>query len=161
MHVVEERDDGIVLRGAQMLGTSAAIADYVYMTCLLPLKPGDENFAISCVVPCGAPGLTWYQPDPLRRWQALVWDYPLSTRLDETDSLAVLDDVFVAWEDVFIYRDIDILRAQTSETEFRAYGNSQAQIRLAAKLKFLIGLAYRMVESNKRRPSPRRAGETG
>ncbi|MBT5849917.1 MAG: 4-hydroxyphenylacetate 3-hydroxylase [Acidimicrobiaceae bacterium] len=148
VHVVEERDDGIVLRGAQMLGTSAAIADYVYMTCLLPLKPGDEDFAISCVVPCGAPGLTWYSRTPYAVGKPSVWDYPLSTRLDETDSLAVLDDVFVAWEDVFIYRDIDILRAQTSETEFRAYGNSQAQIRLAAKLKFLIGLAYRMVESN-------------
>lgn len=148
VRVVAERDAGIVLRGAQMLGTGAAVADYVFMTCLLPLKPGDEEFAISCVIPCAAPGLRWYSRTPYAVGKPSVWDYPLSTRYDETDSLAVLDDVFVPWEDVFIYRDIEILRAQTTETEFRTYGNSQAQIRLAAKVKFLIGLAHRMVESN-------------
>lgn len=148
VHVVKERDDGIMLRGAQMLGTGATYADYVFITCLLPLKPGDEEFAISCVVPCAAPGLKWYSRTPYALGKPSVWDYPLSTRYDESDALAVLDDVFVPWEDVFVYRDIDILRAQTTETEFRAYGNSQAQIRLAAKLKFLIGLAYRIVEAN-------------
>jgi hypothetical protein len=29
-----------------------------------------------------------------------VFDYPLSSRLDATDSLVVFGDVFVAWEDV-------------------------------------------------------------
>ncbi len=148
VHVVEERDDGIVLRGAQMLGTGAAVADYVFMTCLLPLKPGDEEFAISCVIPCAAPGLKWYSRTPYAVGKPSVFDYPLSTRYDETDSLAVLDDVFVPWDEVFIYRDVDLMRAQTAETEFRALGNSQAQIRLSVKLKFLIGLAHRMVESN-------------
>jgi len=148
VHVVKERDDGIVLRGAQMLGTGAAVADYVFMTCLLPLKPGDEKFAISCVIPCAAPGLKWYSRTPYALGKPSVFDYPLSTRYDETDSLAVLDDVFVPWEHVFIYRDVELMRAQTAETEFRSFGNSQAQIRLAVKLKFLIGLAHRMVESN-------------
>lgn len=148
VHVVKERDDGMVLRGAQMLGTGAAVADYVFMTSLLPLKPGDEKFAISCVVPCGAPGLKWYSRSLYASGKPSVFDYPLSTRYDETDSMAVLDDVFVPWDDVLICCDIDLLRAQTTETEFRTYGNSQAQIRLAAKLKFLIGRAHRMVESN-------------
>jgi 4-hydroxyphenylacetate 3-monooxygenase len=31
-------------------------------------------------------------------------DYPLANRFDEIDTLVVLDDVLVPWEDVFFYR---------------------------------------------------------
>jgi 4-hydroxyphenylacetate 3-monooxygenase len=42
-----ERDNGIVIRGAQMLGTGSVMSDYVLLTVILPLKPGDEDYAIS------------------------------------------------------------------------------------------------------------------
>ena len=58
--VAAERDRGIVMRGAQMLGTGALMSDYVLVTVILPLRPGDEDYAISCVVPTGAPGLKLY-----------------------------------------------------------------------------------------------------
>ena len=44
------------------------------------------------------------------------FDYPLSTRFDETDSLVVFNDVFVPWEHVFVYRDLDLVQAQWWET---------------------------------------------
>src|SRR6202045_5491467 len=31
-------------------------------------------------------------------------DYPLASRFDEVDTLVVLDDVLIPWEDVFFYR---------------------------------------------------------
>ena len=42
-----ERDNGIVIRGAQMLGTGSVMSDYVLLTVILPLKPGDDDYAIS------------------------------------------------------------------------------------------------------------------
>lgn len=148
VRVVAERDGGIVLRGAQMLGTGSAIADYVFVACLQPLKPGDEEFAISCVVPCGAPGLRWFTRRPYALGKPSHFDYPLSTRFDETDSLAIFDDVFVPWEHVFVYRDVRLSRAQFDETHARVLGNSQAQVRLAVKVQFLIALAHRICELN-------------
>src|SRR5918992_3523937 len=62
--VAAERDNGIVLRGAQMLGTGAVMSDYIFVTVILPLKPGDEDYAISCVVPNAAPGLKLYPRRP-------------------------------------------------------------------------------------------------
>ena len=35
------------------------------------------------------------------------FDYPLSSRLDENDAIFIMDDVFVPWENVFVYGDID------------------------------------------------------
>ena len=35
------------------------------------------------------------------------FDYPLSSRLDENDSILVFDKVFVPWENVFAYADVE------------------------------------------------------
>ncbi len=53
--VVDENAGGITIKGAQMLGTGAAISDYIHLSCIHPLAPGDENYAISVAIPCNAP----------------------------------------------------------------------------------------------------------
>jgi len=74
------------------------------------------------------------------------FDYPLSSRFDETDCFVVLDNVFVPWEHVFIYRNTEVCRDQWWKTPSHLYGNHQAQTRYATKLRFMIGLAKRMNE---------------
>src|SRR5439155_3846752 len=73
-----------------------------------------------------------------------VFDYPLSTRFDETDSLVVLDDVFVPWEQVFVYKNLALTAGQFNETAAHVLGNTQAHIRSWAKLQFLAGLVKRV-----------------
>ncbi len=145
--VVDERDDGVVIRGAQMLGTGTALSDYVCLSQVTPVRPGDENHAINVAIACNAPGVKIYS----RRSYASaisVFDYPLAARFDETDSLVVFDDVLVPWGQVFVYKDIEICRDQWWDTGSHAMGNHQAQIRLCAKLQFLMGLAKRIAEMN-------------
>ena len=144
--VVAERDNGIVIRGAQMLGTGSVMSDYVLVTVILPLRAGDEDYAISCVVPTGAPGLKLYPRRPYALGPTSVFDYPLSSRLDETDSLVVFDDVFVPWEDVFIYKNIELTAGQFSITSAHVLGNTQSHIRSWAKLQFLVGLVKRCMD---------------
>jgi 4-hydroxyphenylacetate 3-monooxygenase len=110
--VVEERDDGILLRGAQMLGTGTALSDYVLLSTIRPLGPGDENFAINVAVACNAPGVRIYSRRSYARAASSTYDYPLASRFDETDALVVYDDVLVPWEQVFVYKNIDICRDQ-------------------------------------------------
>jgi len=144
--VVAERDNGIVIRGAQMLGTGSVMSDYVLVTVILPLRAGDEDYAVSCVVPTGAPGLKLYPRRPYALGPTSVFDYPLSSRLDETDSLVVFDDVFVPWEDVFIYKNIELTAGQFSITSAHVLGNTQSHIRSWAKLQFLVGLVKRCMD---------------
>src|SRR5215211_7454868 len=114
--VVRERDDGIVVRGAQMLGTGSTVCNWLFVSCIVPLRPGDEDYALSFVVPIDTPGLKLYCRPPYAVGKPSVFDYPLSTSFDETDSLVVFDDVFVPWERLFVYRDVDQVRAQFFET---------------------------------------------
>jgi len=144
--VVKERDDGIIISGAQQLATAGAIADLIHLSCIHPLQPGDENYANCLVVPVNAPGLKLYPRRPFAMGATNAFDYPLSSRFDETDSYVVFDNVFVPWERVFIYRNIEISRDQWWKTPSHLYGNHQAQVRYVTKLRFMIGIAQRMNE---------------
>jgi 4-hydroxyphenylacetate 3-monooxygenase len=144
--VVRERDDGIVIAGAQQLATAAIYSDYLYLSCIHPLQPGDENYANGVVIPINAVGLKLYPRRSFAAQATSAFDYPLSSRFDETDSYVVFDNVFVPWEHVFVYRSLEICRDQWWKTPAHLYGNHQAQVRYITKLRFMIGLAKRLNE---------------
>jgi 4-hydroxyphenylacetate 3-monooxygenase len=146
--VKEEREDGIVVRGAQMLATGGAVADEILVSCIKPLQAEDAEFAVSFTVPVSAEGLTLYCRRPYAPGVTSEYDYPLSSRFDETDALLVFDDVFIPWENVFVYKDVVGLRKQFFETSAHVLGNFQAQIRFVTKLKFLAGLARKVAAVN-------------
>jgi 4-hydroxyphenylacetate 3-monooxygenase len=144
--VVKERDDGIVVSGAQQLATGGAISDVIHLSCIHPLQPGDENYANCLAVPVSAPGVKLYPRRSFAMGTSNAFDYPLSSRFDESDSYVVFDNVFVPWERVFIYRNVELSRDQWWKTPSHLYGNHQAQVRYVTKLRFMIGLAQRMNE---------------
>jgi 4-hydroxyphenylacetate 3-monooxygenase len=146
--VLKEQDGGFVVRGAQMLGTSAAISDWLFSSCIRPLAPQDERYAISFVAPVNTAGVKMYCRRPYAPNQPSGFDYPLSTRFDESDALVVFDDVFVPWENVLVYRDVEQVRRQFFETPAHVLGNSQAQIRLIAKMRFIVGVARKIAQVN-------------
>lgn len=145
--VVKETDSGIVISGGQQLATGAVFADYVQISCIHPLRPGEENQAISVVIPMNAPGVKLFSRRAFAAHATSAEDYPLTTRFDETDSFVVLDNVHVPWEHVFIYRNPELCFGQWWQTPSHSYGNHQAQSRFGTKLRFLLGLAKRMNEA--------------
>jgi 4-hydroxyphenylacetate 3-monooxygenase len=114
----------------------------------VPQKAGDEDYALSFAVPVAAPGLKLYPRRPYAPAQTGAYDYPLSSRFDESDSLAVFDDVLVPWERVFVYRDVELTRNQFFLTPAHVLGNTQAQVRLAVKLQFIAGVGRKIAAMN-------------
>jgi 4-hydroxyphenylacetate 3-monooxygenase len=145
--VVDEDPTGITIRGAKMLGTSSIMANEVFVANLQPLKPGEEDLAFCCAVPMAARGLRVLSRKSYEAGATSVYDNPLSSRFDENDAVIYFDDVKVAWDRVFVHRDIDMCRAQFHDTPGHIYQNYQSQIRLVTKLKFLVGLARRVTET--------------
>ena len=144
--VVKERDDGIVISGAQQVATGGILSDWLHLSCIHPLQPGDENYANCLAVPINAPGLTLLPRRPYALRASNSFDYPLSSRFDETDCYVVFDNVLVPWEHVFIYRNVELTRDQWFKTPSHSYGNHQAQVRYVTKLRFMMGLTQRMIE---------------
>ncbi|MGH9054619.1 MAG: 4-hydroxyphenylacetate 3-hydroxylase family protein [Acidimicrobiales bacterium] len=147
VHLVSERDDGIVIDGAQILGTGTAVSDWLFLSCMVPLKEGQERFALSLVLPVATLGMRVHCRRPYAGMATSVWDYPLTSRFDETDAVVTFHEVFVPWEQVFVCGDVDLVRRQFHSTPAHILGNTQAQVRLAVKLKFLLGLALKVTEA--------------
>src|SRR5207249_1925940 len=80
--VVRERDHGIVVRGCQAIATSAAMADWLFLSYITPLAPGDDDYALSLVMPMNAEGLKLYPRRPFAAQATSVYDYPLPARFD-------------------------------------------------------------------------------
>jgi 4-hydroxyphenylacetate 3-monooxygenase len=159
--VLREEKDGIVIKGAAMLGTGSAISDWIFLSNIHPMKPGEEDYAISVAVPCNAEGVRIYSRRSYAEAASSVFDYPLASRFDETDSLVVYDEVFVPWEHVFVYKDVELCRAQFYETPAHMLGNNQAQIRYAVKMKFIAGLARKIAEMTANAKNPAVQGMIG
>ncbi|HEV8144260.1 MAG TPA: 4-hydroxyphenylacetate 3-hydroxylase N-terminal domain-containing protein [Methylomirabilota bacterium] len=144
--VVKETDAGIVIRGAHAIATSVTMADWLYVSYITPLAPGDVDYAISLVVPVHAEGLRLLPRRPYATLATSVFDYPLSARYDEVDTTVVFDDVFVPWEHVFVYKNVELVTAQFHESPAHTTANFQSLVRFGVKLEFLAGLVAKLVE---------------
>ena len=144
--VVRETDAGIVVRGCQGITTAAVLADWMFISYITPLVPGDEDYAISFVTPVAASGIRVYPRRPYGLGGTGVFDYPLSSRFDEVDATVVFDDVVIPWEQVFIHRNVDLVNAQFHETPSHTLANFQSLVRFTVKLEFMAGLALKLVE---------------
>lgn len=146
--VVDETDEGLIVRGSQMLATGAAVADEVLVTCIKPLGPDDTDFAVSFALPVNTDGLKFIMRRPYAPSTTSTFDYPLTSRFDEPDALILFDDVLVPWDRVFVDRDVKKTRDQFFATGAHVLGNWQAQIRFAEKMKFIAAVARKVAEVN-------------
>ena len=103
VHVVRETDAGIVIRGAKY-ETAAAYADQAFLKPTIANWGNDKlsDYALGCIVKMNAPGVKHICRSGFANRNAD--DYPLSSRCDEVDTLMILDDVLVPWEDILFYQ---------------------------------------------------------
>ena len=146
--IADQDSSGITVTGAKMLGTSAVMANEVFVTSIQPLKPGDEPYAISFAVPMNAAGLKILSRKSYEWAASSVFDNPLSSRYDENDAVLYFDQVKVPWERVFIAGDVAMCQKQFHATPAHVYQNYQCQIRLMVKLRFLVGLGRGIAAAN-------------
>jgi 4-hydroxyphenylacetate 3-monooxygenase len=146
--VVDRDARGITVRGAKMLATGAPMANEIFVTCIQPLRPGDEKYALSFVLPLGTPGLKILSRKSYEENAASTFDNPLAARFDENDAVIYFDDVLVPWERVFVDSDLEMCQRQFHATPAHVYQNYQSMIRLTVKLRFLLGIARRIAETN-------------
>jgi 4-hydroxyphenylacetate 3-monooxygenase len=144
--VVDEDAAGITVRGAKMLATSGIMSNELMVSCIQPLQPGDEKYAVSFVVPMNAKGLRILSRKSYEAAAASVFDNPLSSRFDENDAVVYFDDVKVPWDRVFVNQNIEMTHRQFHATPVHVYQNYQCQIRLLVKMRFLTALGQKMTE---------------
>lgn len=145
--VVDEDDRGVFISGIKLLATSAVYSDEVWVGNIQPLAPGHEKEAITCVIPCAAPGLSLWSRKPYERYAVSEVDNPMAYRFDESDCIVVCDRVHVPWERVFVLDDSVWSRELYFKTAAHTLSNHQSSVRYQSKTGLLIGLAQRITKT--------------
>ncbi|GIQ76830.1 4-hydroxyphenylacetate 3-hydroxylase family protein [Bradyrhizobium sp. ma5] len=149
MHVEKETDAGLIVSGAKVVATGSALTHYNFIAHYgIPIK--DKSFALIFTAPMDAKGVKLIARSSYEFTAAATgspFDYPLSSRFDENDSILVFDKVLVPWENVFIYGDVDKINQFFPASGFIPRFTLHGVTRLAVKLDFIAGLFSMAVEA--------------
>ncbi|MYL32115.1 4-hydroxyphenylacetate 3-hydroxylase [Pontibacillus yanchengensis] len=145
--VVEEREDGFVVRGAKMLATLAPITDEVIIYSFPGFRPGDEKHAIAFALPIDTPGLRIICREPAQDGTRSLFDHPLSSRYEEMDALLVFNDVFVPKNRIFINQNVEAGNLLYPKTGIGQQPAHQSGVRGLIKLQFASEVAARVADS--------------
>jgi 4-hydroxyphenylacetate 3-monooxygenase len=148
--IVDETDSGIVIGGARMVSTLAAYANelLVMPSTHLALNKEAEPYAFGFAVPVDALGLSFVcRPSVIHQNAASVMDYPLSARFDETDAMAIFEDVKVPWERVFIHRDPAACNGLYERSGAITQIMHQFSTKNLAKAEFMMALGFALAKT--------------
>jgi 4-hydroxyphenylacetate 3-monooxygenase len=148
--IVRETDAGIIIKGARMVSTLCAYSDDILVmpSTFLATNAEAAPYAFGFSVPVATPGLRFIcRPSVVHQNAASPLDFPLSSRLDEGDGLAVFDDVLVPWERVFIHRDPEMCNGLFQRTQAMPQVMHQTAVKNLAKAEFMLALGCAIARS--------------
>jgi 4-hydroxybutyryl-CoA dehydratase/vinylacetyl-CoA-Delta-isomerase len=109
LHVVEEKPDGIVVRGNKIHQTGAVNSHEIICMPTRTLLEGDKDYAITFALPSDTKGIIYIygrQPCDTRKIDSPNMDVG-NVLYGGQECMVVFDDVFVPWERVFMYKEYD------------------------------------------------------
>jgi 4-hydroxybutyryl-CoA dehydratase / vinylacetyl-CoA-Delta-isomerase len=109
LRVIEEREDGIVVRGAKAHQTGAVNSHEILIMPTLSMREEDADYAVSFALPSDAEGIAYImgrQSCDTRKLEGGSLDQG-NVRFGGHEALVVFEDVFVPWERVFMYKEYD------------------------------------------------------
>lgn len=106
VRVVEERPDGVVVRGAKVHTSVSTNTNEVIVLPTRAMRPEDKAYAIGFALPMNAPGLKMIA-SPHGSSKKNPFEHPISARHKMMETLTVFDDVFVPKERIFLNGEID------------------------------------------------------
>src|SRR5699024_3558467 len=148
LHLVEERDDGMIVDGVRLLATQGAITDETLVFPSTGKKAGelDDPYSLAFVVPNNAPGLQHISRESCD-YGKNSWDHPLSARLQEGDTIVSFENVFIPWERVFICGNSSICNRTFRQTNAVVHMSHQVVAKNIVKTEFILGVALSIMDA--------------
>lgn len=145
--IKEERDDGIVIKGARMLAT-LPISDEImaFPSTLLRSPKEDAPYAFAFAIPNATSGLKFMCRESLD-YGRTHYDHPFGSRYEEIDAVVIFDDVFVPWEKVFLFKNVEACNDAYPRTGAIVHMSHQVICKNIAKTEFLLGLVSLMIDA--------------
>jgi len=102
VHVVEEKKDGIIVRGAKTHISQAPLCNEILVAPCRSMKEDDKAYALAFAVPANTKGVTMISAEPEVSDPDNIFDHPIAASVYINDATIIFDDVFVPHERVFL-----------------------------------------------------------
>ncbi|MDH7797743.1 MULTISPECIES: 4-hydroxyphenylacetate 3-hydroxylase N-terminal domain-containing protein [unclassified Beijerinckia] len=150
VRIEKETDAGIYVSGAKVVATSSALTHYNFLAQNMAAEITDDSLAVMFIAQMDTPGIKLICRPSYELTAAATgspFDYPLTSRFDENDAIFIFDHAFIPWENVFVHRDINMLRKFYPQSGFLNGFTFQSCTRLSVKLDFIIGLLQKALRA--------------
>jgi 4-hydroxybutyryl-CoA dehydratase/vinylacetyl-CoA-Delta-isomerase len=107
VHIVQENEDGIVIRGAKAHQTGAISSHEILVMPTRSLRKADQDYAVVCAMPADAEGIVYVygrQASDTRKLEGGLIDVG-NYQFGGHEALIIFQDVFIPWEWVFMCRE--------------------------------------------------------
>jgi 4-hydroxybutyryl-CoA dehydratase/vinylacetyl-CoA-Delta-isomerase len=150
VHVVEERKDGIVVRGAKAHFTGVSSAHQMLVFPTENMQEASKDYAVVFSCPVDVPGITYIfgrQTNDSRKLEGDTTDFGnFKFGAVGGEFIAIFDNVFIPWEDVYMYKEYEFAGpfvAAFATSHRQNYGACKGGI-----ADVLIGAIYGLCMSN-------------
>ncbi len=145
VHIVDERPDGIVVRGAKVHTSVSTNANEIIVLPTRAMGAEDRAYAVAFAVPANAQGLRMVA-SPYGGHKKSAFEHPISAKHKMMETLTIFEDVFVPNERVFLKGEWQYAGPLAKTfVEFHRFTAVSYKLPL---LDLLIGAAQLMVEYN-------------
>ncbi|GIO55170.1 4-hydroxyphenylacetate 3-monooxygenase, oxygenase component [Paenibacillus cineris] len=149
--IVDQTTEGVIVSGAFLLATQGVTADeiLVYPPASFVFQEEDNPETFAFAVPNNLPGMKWISRESLVGGDS-GYDYPLSSRFEEMDTLVIFDHVLVPWERIFILGNDSLSIRFFAQSGFHVHAAHQVCCRYVAKTEFVLGIILSIVDALER-----------
>ena len=106
LHVVERREDGVIVRGCKVHNTMAPYADELIVLPTRVMGPEEKDYAIAFAIPADTEGVYLIGREAFSQDRDANLDAPI-TSAGDIESMTVFDNVFVPNERIFLNGEVD------------------------------------------------------
>ncbi|WP_432353379.1 4-hydroxyphenylacetate 3-monooxygenase, oxygenase component [Sporosarcina sp. A2] len=145
--IVGKTSEGLIIKGAKLLATQGGLTDELLVFSAPQLLPDpDEAFAFT--LPSDTKGVRFICRESFNGGDS-TFNYPLSSKFEEIDSIVIFDNVLVPWDRIFFYHNTDVASAFFRTSSFHPFTVHQVISRQVVKTEFILSLANLLVETIK------------
>ncbi len=147
VHIVEKRQDGIVVRGAKAHITGAVNSHEILVMPTRAMSPEESDYAVAFAIPTDVPGIIFIfgrQTNDIRKETCHIDQGNVQFGTVGGEALIIFNDVFVPWERVFMcgeYEFTGLLVERFATYHRQNYGGCKTGV-----ADVLIGAAFTLAQ---------------
>jgi len=146
VRIVEERKDGILVRGAKTHISQAPLCNEILIAPCRAMREDDKAYAVAFAVPVNSPGITMISAEPEVHEANNLFDHPIAGSVYINDATIILENVFVPNERIFLKGEWEF--AGQVAHMFANFHRLSAETYKAMELELFTGAAALMAEYN-------------